>query len=148
MSYQERRSLLNLASSILITALYAAYMIQRYPQADPYSPEIFHYWGSFFLILIPVSIVARIIIYILFEIVNAVATRQEEPPITDERDKLIELKSQLNAGYVFIIGFMLAMLSLVLSMPPAVMFIIMFCAGLLTEVIGDILSFLYYRRGV
>jgi hypothetical protein len=148
MSYQERRSLVNLVSSVVITALYAAYMMQRYPQADPYSPEIFHYWGSFFLILIPVSIVARIIIYILFAIVNAIATREQEPPITDERDKLIELKSQANSGYVFIVGFLLAMFSLVLSMPPATMFIILICAGIASEVVGDISQFLFYRRGV
>jgi large-conductance mechanosensitive channel len=147
MSYQERRSLVNLISTIVVTILYSAYMIQRYPQVDLYAQEVFHFWGSFFLILIPVSIVARIIIYILFAIVNAIATREEEPPITDERDKLVEFKSQLNSGYIFIIAFILAMGSLVFGMPPAGMFIILLLGGLLSEVIGDILQFFYYRRG-
>lgn len=148
MSYQEKRSLVNLISSILVTVAYCAYMIQRYPEVGLYSPEVFQYWGAFFLILIPVSIVARIVIYILFAIVNAITTREQEIPITDERDKLIELKTQTNSGYVFIIGFILAMGLLVLGMPPAVMFIILLLAGLLTEVVGDISQFYYYRRGL
>ncbi|MCC6615696.1 MAG: hypothetical protein IT320_19660 [Anaerolineae bacterium] len=147
MSYQERRSLVNLISTILITLLYWSYMFQRYPQADPYSPEVFHFWGSFFLILIPVSIVARIVIYIIFEIVNVIATREEEAGITDERDKIIELKSNRNGLYLFMIGFVVAMASLVASQPPSTMFAILIVSGLATEVIGDISQFIYYRRG-
>ena len=148
MSYQERRSIVNLISAILITVLYSAYMIQRYPQGNPYSIEVFRFWGAFFLILIPVSIVARIIVYIIFAILNAIVTRQEELPITDERDKVIETKANLVSGYVFILGFILAVGSLVIDMPPAVMFTILLLSGLLSEVISDVSQFYYYRRGV
>ncbi|MBI5668840.1 MAG: DUF2178 domain-containing protein [Chloroflexi bacterium] len=147
MSYQEKRSLVNLVSVVLITAVYSAYMIQRYPEASPYSPEVFRFWGAFFLILIPVSIVARIVIYILFAIINAIATREEEPPITDERDRLIELKSAQMSLYVFTAGFVLAMVSLVADMPPSAMFIILICAGVVSEMVSDISQFYYYRRG-
>ena len=147
MSYQEKRSLVNLVSTILITALYAAYMMQRYPAGNAYSPEVFRFWGSFFLILIPVSIVARIVIYIIFHIINAVTTREEEPPITDERDRLIELKSGQMSLYVFTAGFVLAMVSLVADMPPSVMFIILICAGVVSEMLSDITQFYFYRRG-
>lgn len=147
MSYQERRSLVNLISIILITAVYSAYMIQRYPEGSAYSPEVFHFWGAFFLILIPVSVIARIIIYIIFHIINAIATREEEPPITDERDKLVELKASQNSLYVFMIGFVLAMVALVVGMPPAAMFIILICSGVVSEMVGDISQFYFYRRG-
>jgi uncharacterized membrane protein len=147
MSYQERRSLVNLISIILITAVYSAYMIQRYPAGSAYSPEVFHFWGAFFLILIPVSVVARIIIYIIFHIINAIATREEEPPITDERDKLVELKASQNSLYVFAVGFILAMVALVVGMPPAAMFIILICSGVASEMVGDISQFYFYRRG-
>jgi hypothetical protein len=147
MSFQERRSIVNLISSVLITALYSAYMIQRFPEASPYSPDVFHFWGAFFLILIPVSIVARIVIYIVFYIVNTIATREEEPSITDERDKLIELKAQTNATYVFVVGFLLAMGSLIIAMPPSAMFILLLCAGVVSEMVSDISQFYFYRRG-
>lgn len=147
MSYQERRAIVSLIETVVVSALYSAYMIQRYPAGDLYSPAIFHFWGSFFLILIPVTIVAKIIIYIIFAIINAIATREEELPITDERDKMIELKSQINGGFVFVFGFILAMASLVASLPPAVMFIILLLSGILSEIISDISQFYYYRRG-
>ncbi|HEX2906617.1 MAG TPA: hypothetical protein VHO69_07150 [Phototrophicaceae bacterium] len=147
MSYQEKRSLVNIASTILITALYAAFMMQRYPAADPYSREVFHFWGSFFLILIPISIVARILIYIVFSIFNYIATREEEPPIIDERDKLIELRAGQLSLYGFAVGVMLAMGSLVVEQPPSVMFIILICAGVVSEIISELAQFYFYRRG-
>lgn len=147
MSFQERRSIVNIIGTILISVAYSAFMVQRYPVADPYSPEIFRFWASFMLILIPVSIVAKIITYIVFYIVNTIATRQEESALTDERDKLIEQRSQLSSGYIFIIGFMLAMVALLLGMPPAIMFIIFFVSGLVTEIINEIAQFRFYRRG-
>ena len=148
MSYQENRAIVSLIGTVLITVLYSVYMLQRYPVGDAYSPEIFRFWGTFFVILIPVSIVARIIIYILFSIINAIATREEEMPITDERDKLIELKSNRNSGYVFIIGFVLAMTSLAVEQPPTVMFIILMVSGVVSEIVSEVSQFVFYRRGV
>ncbi len=148
MSFQERRSLVNLISTILITALYSAYMVQRFPEANPYSPEVFRFWGAFFLILIPVSIVARIVIYIVFYIVNTLATKVEEPSITDERDNLIELKATRYSLYVFGVGVLLAMGSLVIDMPPSVMFIVLICSGIVSEMVSEISQFYFYRRGV
>lgn len=148
MSYQEKRSLVNLVSAILVTTLYSVFMMQRYPQADPYAREIFHFWGAFFLILIPISIVARILIYIVFHILNAIATREEQTPVTDERDKL-----SWNCGpgslrlYVFAVGVMLAMGALVVEQPPAAMFIILICAGAASEIVSEMAQFYFYRRG-
>ena len=147
MSYQERRVLVSIISSVLINVLYSIYMLQRYPEASAYSVEIFHFWGSFFLVLILVSIVAKILIYIVFAIVNAIATREEEPPITDERDKLIELKSNRYGLYVFALGFVLAMASLVFNTPPTGMFLILFAAGFASDIASEISQFVFYRRG-
>jgi uncharacterized membrane protein len=147
MSYQERRSLANVASTILITILYCSFMAVRYPQADAYSPEIFRFWGTFFLLLIPVSIVLKILSMILFTIINVIATREEEPPITDERDKSIELRANRNSLWVFAGGFILAMASLVVDVPPAGMFIILICAGVVSEIVSEVSQFYYYRRG-
>lgn len=149
MSFQERRTLATLVGTILGNVVYTGYMMQRYPTAaGDYSPEVFHYWATFFLILIPISIVAYIVIYIIFSILNTVATREMEPDITDERDRLIELKANQSAAYVFGIGFMLSMIALAASLPPAAMFAILLCAGMASEIISSLLQFYYYRRGV
>lgn len=148
MSYQERRAIVNLLSSVVITAVYTGVMIQRYPQGDAYSPEVFRFWGAYFLILIGVTIVARIVIIIAFVILNTVITRVEEPDMMDERDQIIELKASRNALYVFSIGVVLAMGALVLEQPPAAMFAILILAGVVSEMISELSQFLYYRRGV
>jgi len=148
MSFQERRSIVNVFSTILISAVYSAYMLPRYPAGGDYSAEVFRFWGLFLVILIPVSIVAKIIIHIVFSIINTVATNEAEPAMMDERDKLIELKSARNTLYVFMLGFLLAMGSLVIEMPPSVMFIILICAGILSEMVDEISKFYFYRRGV
>ena len=147
MSYQERRAIVSVISTILIAALYSAYMAQRYPAVDAYSAEIFRFWGAFFLLLIPVTIVAKIVIHIVFSILNTVATGEEETEIMDERDRLIELKALRNSVYVFSLGFVVAMVSLVVSMPPSVMFVLLLCAGTVSDLVSELSQFYFYRRG-
>lgn len=147
MSFQERRAVVYMLGSIGTVVLYAAYMAQRYPDAGAYSVEVFRFWGLFFLLLIPVSIVTRIIIHILFSIVHTVSTQEEEPQITDERDHLIELRSTRNALYVFSVGVILAMGSLVLEMRPDVMFILLLGAGFGASLVDELSQFYFYRRG-
>jgi len=147
MSYQERRAIVSLLASIVIVVGYSAVMLPRYPQSEPYSVDVFRYWGAFIVILIPVTIVARIVIHIVFSILNTIATREEEPDVTDERDRLIDLKSLRNALYVFSIGFLVAMIAVVLEQPPAVMFVILIGAGLGSDMVSEISQFYFYRRG-
>lgn len=147
MSYQERKAIVSFASQILILAVYSLVMAPRFPAGDPYAPEVFRYWGSFLLILVPVTIVASIIIHILFTIINTASSDEHEPRVTDERDRLIELKSTRNAMFGFTAGFLLAMASLVLGQTPSVMFIILIGAGVLSSAISDASEFYFYRRG-
>jgi hypothetical protein len=148
MSSQEKQAIVSLITTLLITPLYSIFMAQRYPHASAYSPEVFRFWGTFLLILIPVSIVANIVIHIVFSIINTIATREEESSLSDERDKLIVLKSQRNAGFVFILGFVIAMGSLAFDQPPTVMFITLIASGMLTSIVTDVSSLYYYRKGV
>lgn len=148
MSYQERRALVALLSTIAINLGYFAHMLPRQPTGDPYAPEVFRFWGGFFLVLIGVSIVVRIIITIAFSIFNTIATQEAEPGFEDERDRLIDLKSAQIGLYAFIIGFVLAMLALVLDMPPGTMFLLLLLGGFASQLASELSEFLFYRRGV
>lgn len=147
MSYQERRAIVSFISTILISTLYSAYMLQRYPDGGAYSPEVFSYWATFFILLIPVSIAAKIIIHIVFSIINTITSNEGEPSLTDERDKLIDLKSTRNALYTFVAGFFLAIGSAAADAPPTIMFILLLGAGILSQIVADISQFFFYRRG-
>ncbi|MBS4177715.1 hypothetical protein [Lederbergia citrea] len=148
MTYQEKKSIVSLIGAILIFVSYCLYMYPQYPEGGLESIETFRYWGSFVLILTLVSIIAHIIISIIFNIVFRMTTREKEPRFADELDKLIELKAFRNSFFVFILGFLVAMGSLIIYQPLQVMFIILIFSGFISDVTGSITKFYHYRRGV
>lgn len=148
MTYQEKKSIVTLFSTILIFVLYCLFMYPKYPEGSADITKVFHYWGSFVLVLTLVSIVAHIIISIVFNIFFRVTTGEKEPAFEDELDKLIRLKSIRISFAVFVIGFLLAMGSLVLDRPPSAMFIILIVSGFASDVTGSLSRLYHYRRGV
>lgn len=148
MTYQEKKSIVSLISAIVIFVSYCAYMYPRYPGGGLESTETLRYWGSFVLVLTLVSIIAHILISIIFNIVFRITTGEKEPAFADELDKLIELKAHRNSFFVFVIGFLLAMGSLVIDEPSQLMFIILIVSGFLSDVTGSVTKLYHYQRGV
>lgn len=148
MSFQERQAIGSIIGTIVISALYFAYVLPKFPDAAPYSVEVFRYWGSVILILIPVSIVTKIALAIVLSILNAVVTRKDEAPVIDERDKAIELKAARISLYIFAVGIVLSMASLVIDQPPSVMFIVLIISGIVAEMVDNLSQLVFYRRGV
>lgn len=148
MTYQEKKSIVSLISAIVIFGAYCAYRYPQLPEGGLGSMETFRYWGSFVLNLTLLSIVAHIVISIIFNIIFRITTGEKEPRFTDELDKLIDLKAFRNSFFVFILGFLLAMGSLVLGQPSQLMFMILIASGFLSDVTGSITKFYHYRNGV
>ncbi|WP_066255443.1 hypothetical protein [Neobacillus drentensis] len=148
MTYQEKKSIVSLISAMLIFGSYCLYMYPRYPGGGLESMETFRYFGSFVLILTLFSIVAHIMISIIFNIVFRMTTREKEPRFADELDKLIDLKAARNSFFVFIVGFLVAMGSLIIYQPSQVMFIILIISGFISDVTGSVTKFYHYRKGV
>lgn len=148
MSYQEKRSIVSLVSNILIFTFYYIYVLQLYQEQSLKSTDDFSFWGAVILIFIPVSIVIKIIIHIVFSIINTIATNEEEPSFSDELDKLIDLKATRNFCFAFLAGFFLSMGSLVIKMPPIVMFNILLFSMIVSGIIIDITQLYFYRKGI
>lgn len=148
MSYQEKKTLVNMISSVLIFSIYSIYVYSKYTAGGDELAFDLHFWAKAFLILIPVSIVARIIIAILFVIIYKITTMEDIPNFEDERDKLIELKALRSSNWVFIVGFFLAMVSQVMDMTPATMFVIIAVFGLLSEMVDNISRLYFYKKGI
>lgn len=148
MTYQEKKSIVSIISAILIFISFSGYKYVHYPVEGMEPTEIFHYWGSFVLVLTLVSIFAHIAISIIFNIVFRITTGEKEPKFADELDKHIELKSNRNGFFVFILGFLLAMGSLVIEQPVQVMFVILIVSGFISDVTGSVTKLYHYRRGV
>lgn len=148
MTYQEKQNIVNIFSGLLITAIYGWMVYQRHLQGRFDLSEDFSKWGVIFLIFIGVSIVTRIIIQIIFHILNAIATREQEVPAVDERDKLVKLKATRNSYYVFTSGFVLSVMALAIGMPVHGMFIAFVVFGLIAEIMDNGSQIYYYRKGI
>ncbi|MDN3015617.1 hypothetical protein PH210_05265 [Paenibacillus sp. BSR1-1] len=148
MTYQEKKSIVSVITVILIFISYWLYMYPQHPVGGLESAETFRYWGFFVIQLTLVSIVVHIIIGIIFNIVFRMTTREKEPTFADELDKLISLKASRNSFFVFILGFLLAMGSLVIIEPSQMMFMILIISGFLSDVTGSVTKIYHYRRGV
>ncbi|MGO4544169.1 hypothetical protein AB4Z29_05175 [Paenibacillus sp. 2TAB23] len=148
MTYQEKKSIISLISSLLIFAAYCLYRYPQHPEGVLDSKEMLYYWGSFVLGLTLISIAAHIVISIIFNIVFRITTGEKEPAFADELDKRIDLLAFRNSFAVFIVGFLLAMGSLVIHQPLKMMFIVLIVSGFLSDVTGSLSRLYHYRRGV
>ena len=148
MSYQEKQNIVNIFSGLLVTIIYAWMVYQRHLQGRFDLTEDFRSWGIIFLVFIGISIVVRIIIKIIFHIINAIATREDKVPTEDERDQLIKLKATRNSYYAFTGGFVLSVLGLAVGMPVHWIFIAFVITGLIAEILDNGSQIYYYRKGV
>ncbi|MBN1188416.1 MAG: hypothetical protein JXA46_01575 [Dehalococcoidales bacterium] len=146
MTFQEKRSLVYLFSTPVLTGFFFLYLYSKPLAVTPARIHDYDFWAKYILLFIAVSIVAQIVIYILFYIINTIGTGIEEPDITDERDKLIELKTLKISNIVFSIGFILGLASILTPLPSYSLFIIIILFGTLAEIAGRGAEFFYYRR--
>lgn len=165
MSYQERRTLVNIISIALVAVAYCIYAFGRY-QSGAVAAGDLKFWAGAILIFIGVSIVATIIIQIVFHILMSIAIavegkiRNEQwddqeisksinaEMVEDEMGKLIELKSMPVGFGVAGIGFVAALVSLLLGYSAVVMLNILFFSFSGGSLLNGVAQLVYYRRGV
>ena len=147
MGHHEKQSIVSIIGSVLVIGFYSLYVYRNYIQVDMELLNDFQFWGKSFLYLIPVAIVVQIVIQILFAIANRIITQEDLTDITDERDKLIELKSIRISHWIFTVGFMLAMGSLAMGMKPYVMFLTLISSGFVASLASEAAKIIWYRRG-
>lgn len=148
MSYQEKENVVNILSALVVAAILWSAIYQRQLDGQFDLTEDYKAWGVIFLIYMGISIVARIIILIVFSIINAIATREDKIPIEDERIKLIKLLGTRNSYYVFSSGFVLAIIGLSLGMNVFWIFIIFILSGLFSEIVDNGTQLYFHRKGV
>ncbi|XMB67045.1 hypothetical protein RI065_00580 [Mycoplasmatota bacterium zrk1] len=151
MSYQEKRNLFNIVVSSIITVIYFITINTKYQNGAFDTSNMLRFWAVVILIFIPVSVISRIIALILFRIYGAITDEvrgeKEDRDVIDERDKLIELKSNKVAQIIFILGFIGALFTLLFNASVSVFFILMLASGFVGELASNIMQIVYYRRG-
>jgi hypothetical protein len=148
MSYQEKSSILSIISTVIIFTLYCFFVVSRLAEGGVELLHNLSYWAKVILVFIPISVVARIAIEIIFVIINAIITQSDkDPSFTDERDTLISLKSGRISSYVIGVGFLISMITLAVELPPFVMFNVIFLSFNLGEIIERVVQLYFYNRG-
>ena len=144
---KEKRILVSVISTIIILGVYSFNVYYKYLAENLELINDFKFWGKNFLILIPIMIVAQIVIHIIFYIINRIVAKQDIPDITDERDKLIELKAIRVSHVTFCLGFVLAMGSQAIGMQPYVMFLTLIASCFIAGLAESITQIYFYSKG-
>ena len=148
MDFQERKSILNILSTVVVLGIYYWSVFERFSAQLMTTDEQLQFWAKAILIAIPISIVTKIVMMILYAIANYIITKEETACFEDERDKLIELKATRNSYMIFGLGFLIALFVLAFGYPPKFMFIALILAGIASEVFDNLSKFYYHRKGV
>ncbi|MBZ0184374.1 MAG: hypothetical protein K8F60_18080 [Melioribacteraceae bacterium] len=147
MSFQEKRSIVSLFSNLLISILYLIYILKYHSTTNPLNNNDLAFWGGLILLLVPVKVFGKVVIHIIFIIINKIVTNEDEPNFSDELDKLIELKSLKIAFIIFMSGFVLSMAAIVVGYTASTMFVLLISSLILSEVAGDLSQIYFYRKG-
>jgi len=148
MDYQEKKSIVNILSTVIVLGIYYWTVFQRFEAEVMNTEAQLQFWAKAILIAIPISIGTKIVTMILFVIGNFIVTREKHPTFEDERDKLIELKATRNSYIIFGMGFLSALIVLAFGYPPKYMFIAFILAGISSEIFDNLSRLYYHRKGV
>lgn len=146
MTYHSRKAIVSILTTLSIFIYLYIDLLKRIQEVGTASTEP-RLWAIFFFKLIIVQIVVKIVVLIIFNIINTILTKEGEPRLSDERDRLIELKSVRNFSFMFALGFFVAMGSLVMNQPISTMFSIFAFNIAASGVVLDLSYIVCYERG-
>jgi len=163
MSYQEKRTVVSVASGVLLMVAYCVYALVKLGLDSMGDVRI---WATTMLVFIGIGVATIIVIQIVFHILLSIGiavkkkirdesiddreieSSIEREMVEDEMDKLIELKAN-KIGYSFVsVGFVAGLAALALGALPAIMLNIVFLACMLGTIVEGLLQLRYYRKGV
>ncbi len=165
MSYQEKRTVVSIITGALIITAYCIYAFGRV-NAGAVAADDLKFWARTILVFIGIGIAASIIIQIIFHILLSIAIAvkkkiQDEncedkdiersigaEMVEDEMDKLIELKSMRVGFFIAGIGFVTALIYLVMDYSTSVMLNIMFLSFSTGSILEGITQLYFYRKGI
>jgi hypothetical protein len=165
MSYQEKRTIVSIIIGVFILGAYCTYVYGKY-QSGAIATDDLKFWAGTMLMFIGIGIAAGIVIQIIFHILLSIAIAVKEQVqngkcddmeiektlelemVEDEMDKLIGLKSMRIGFAIAGIGFIAALVSLILNYPPAVMLNIIFVSFSAGSLLEGFTQLYFYRKGV
>lgn len=149
MSIQLQKSIFNLATTILSIGVYLIYVFGINGDINISKMTENQFWGSFILTMTGVLIVAKIILFILFAIFKTMVSDRknvEDLGFVDERDKLIETKSDRYSHWIAMVGFIVSMIPLSMGYGVQYMFLTILSFGFMATVMSDVWKIYFYSK--
>ncbi|WP_408024014.1 hypothetical protein [Tenacibaculum sediminilitoris] len=148
MTTQEKRPLVFLTIDILTFSIYFGILLNTY-KGDTNSTDELFFWSTSILILIPVIIISRIILYVLYSIFNTITTKEkEEKFLIDELGEIIKLKAKRNFNTTFMLGFVTTMILLSIGLSITLMFKMFFFSIFSAFIVQNISEYYYVKKGI
>ena len=172
MYYQEKKTVVTILSGMLVLATYSIYGLMKYQAVGAQLLQDTKFWATAMLIWIGAGILLVVLTQIIFHILLAVSqevkkeiakasadnacTKEigdgyqglEIAEVEDEMDKQIALRSLRNSYVLVGVGFVLALVSLVMEMPPAIMLNVVFLSFQIGSLVDGFSQLYYYKRGI
>jgi len=148
-SIQEKRPLVFIIIDIIVFSIYSIIVLDKYNRSTMALPDELKFWGAAILILVPILISSRILLYVIFSISNTVITKKrEEKFLTDELGNIIKLKASRSFSNTFMMSFLLIMILLVFGMSVTTMFKLFILSLFMSLTAYNITEIYYYKTGI
>lgn len=147
MNYSEKTNLASFTTTLLVSIPYFIYILGLDSSSALGASNEVEFWARALLLVIPIRIVVEIIVHILFSIFQTIITGNENVDETiDERDKLIELKAQRNAFYMFTFVIMAILGLLAVGVETQIAIITFIVGGFIVEITEYVSKFYMHKR--
>jgi hypothetical protein len=148
MTAQQKRPLVFLTIDLLTFSIYFFIVLNKYEEYTSTLGEL-PIWGISILILIPLMIVSRIILYIIYSVFNTLITKKkEEKFLIDELGEIIKLKASRNFSTTFMLGFVATMILLSIGVSIPSMFKMFFFSIFASFIVQNISEYYYTKKGI
>jgi hypothetical protein len=148
MTAQQKRPLVFLTIDLLTFSIYFFIVLNKYEEYTSTLGEL-PFWGISILILIPLMIVSRIILYIIYSVFNtAITKKKEEKFLIDELGEIIKLKASRNFSTTFMLGFVATMILLSIGVSIPSMFKMFFFSIFASFIVQNISEYYYTKKGI
>ena len=151
MSIQVQKAVFNLATTILIVGGYLFYIFGIHGDVFLSKVMSLQFWGVFILKFTVVMVAAKVILFILFFLFKRIKSNgrdEESLDFLDERDKLIEIKSDRYSYWISSVGFIISMVPIAMGYSVDYMFSIILVFGIVSTVMHDVWKIYFYNKSV
>ena len=148
MAFEERNTWIYLLISMIVMLVFGTRIYDATVMGAFDGPEGLKIWARQVLTYIPIAIVMVIVGVILLNIVYGIFTGGEDLTMKeDERDRHIGLRGMRVTGFVFSVGWIIAVIILAMGYTALQALNVMLLAAWFSDVAGNLVKLFFYRRG-